>query len=94
MSTGLECLLFESQPGSWYYLLQDCDCPVGAWDWREYASCTGPFTSEDGAFAHLRAYHANPGGHCSRPFDPARGEDPVLGRHARQAHRPQSNRNW
>lgn len=61
MSTGLNCELYETERG-WYYLLQDWSCPVGAWDWREYARAYGPFTSEEKAFEHLRENHANPGG--------------------------------
>ena len=69
MSTGLECIFFSvvesnSNPvkGKWYYLLQDGNCPTSVWDWREYASCYGPFWSEDAAYEHLSRYHANPGG--------------------------------
>lgn len=62
MSTGYECNFIEPEPGRWYYVLQRGDCPVGAWDWREYANCFGPFASYEAADDHLRANHANPGG--------------------------------
>lgn len=67
MSTGLECeflwLQANGKPGGeWFYILQDWDCPVGAWDWHEYATAFGPFDSEDAANEHLRRNHANPGG--------------------------------
>lgn len=62
MSTGLECMFIEPKPNRWYYVLQDWSCPVGAWDWREYAKAYGPFRSENAANEHLRRHHANPGG--------------------------------
>jgi hypothetical protein len=78
MSTGLECeflwLQASGKPdGEWFYILQSWDCPVGAWDWHEYATAYGPFNSEDSAHEHLRANHANPGGYstCENPLDPA-----------------------
>jgi hypothetical protein len=67
MSTNSECHIFEYKPDQWYYLLQDWDCPHGAWDWREYASCFGPFRSQDAAIIHLDANHANPGGWWTMP---------------------------
>jgi hypothetical protein len=63
MSTGLECDFFVYK-GDWFYLLQDWDCPVGAWDWREYCTPYGPFGSEELTHQHLHDNHANPGG-CS-----------------------------
>lgn len=62
MSTNSECHIFEYQPNQWYYLLQDWSCPHGAWDWREHASCFGPFNTDDAAITHLGRNHANPGG--------------------------------
>lgn len=61
MSSGLECVFFEPEPAKWYYALQDDTCPVGAWDWREYASCYGPFPSKESADRHLSDNHCNPG---------------------------------
>lgn len=72
MSTGLECA-FVKTGGKWYYVLQDWDCPVGAWDWLEYATAYGPFDTEDSAHDHLRNNHANPGGSWSSDYD-ANGE--------------------
>ena len=46
MSTGYECLIVEAKPKKWYYILQNGSCPVGAWDWREYSTTYGPFSSE------------------------------------------------
>ncbi len=63
MSTGLECEFIEWEAGWWYYVLQDSDCPRGAWDWREYATATGPFLTYEAAREHLSENHANPGGH-------------------------------
>lgn len=66
MSTGLECNFYEVD-GRWYYLLQDWNCPVQAWDWREYATCYGPFKDFEEAITHLDDHHANPGGYSKRP---------------------------
>lgn len=64
MSTGLECEFIKPDGyDQWFYILQDWDCPVGAWDWREYATAYGPFPSYERAHEHLRLNHANPGGH-------------------------------
>ena len=63
MSTGLECD-FYCHGGNWYYTLQDGNCPVQCWDWREYSTTYGPFPSYEVADEHLRNNHANPGG-CS-----------------------------
>lgn len=62
MSSGLECTFIEEAEGVVWYVLQDYDCPVGAWDWMEYASAYGPFTTQTLAEAHLDRNHANPGG--------------------------------
>lgn len=69
MSTGLECEFFEPKRGDWYYALQDWSCPVGAWDWREYATCYGPFSTYEAACEHLRVNHANPGGHTVTDYN-------------------------
>ena len=63
MSTGLNCHFYQMPTGNWYYALQNWDCPVGALDWREYATFYGPFKSDDEANEHLHNYHANPGGY-------------------------------
>jgi len=68
MSTGLECEFFEYRPNEWYYSLQDYSCPVGAWDWREYSTTYGPFSTEEKALKHLDDNHANPGGFSSLAF--------------------------
>ena len=75
MSTGFECLFVEWNKNEWYYILQNWNCPVGAWDWREYATAYGPFKSEEKADKHLRDNHANPGG--SSQVD-ANHDDPVM----------------
>lgn len=63
MSSGLECEFYGESDTAWFYVLQDYDCPVGAWDWREVATAYGPFGSYEQAQEHLRNNHANPGGH-------------------------------
>lgn len=78
LSSGLECAFIEVGPGQWYYLLQDRDCPVQAWDWREYASGYGPFPTEDDAIQHLNENHQNPGGWSSSPWVDGYTPDEVL----------------
>lgn len=63
MSTGLECEIIHYDKGEWYVILQNGDCPVRCWDWREYATAYGPFPTGEKAREHLRDNHANPGGH-------------------------------
>lgn len=70
MSSGLECQIIQVEQNKWFYLLQDWDCPRGAWDWREYATAYGPFPDSDAAHVHLQENHANPGGHWLLPLDP------------------------
>jgi len=77
MSTGLECEIIERRQGECYYILQDWHCPVGAWDWREYATCYGPFPSLVRATEHLRRNHANPGGWSTHSLEGGE-QDPVL----------------
>ena len=68
MSTNSECHFIEVKPGQWYYLLEDYNAPKNAWDWREHATCYGPFGTEEEADQHLRDNHANPGGSSSQPY--------------------------
>lgn len=63
MSANLECEFFESEPGKWFYALEDWSAPQHAWDWREFSTSYGPFPSYEEAQEHLRRNHANPGGH-------------------------------
>ena len=60
-SSGLECRFYDVKGSGWYYLLQGYNCPAEAWDWREYATAYGPFSSEEAAIQHLDRNHANPG---------------------------------
>lgn len=64
MSTNSECLFIEIERGKWFYILEDYSAPKNAWDWREHASCYGPFASEAEADQHLCDSHASPGGAC------------------------------
>jgi hypothetical protein len=80
MSTGLECNFVEVEPNKWYYLLQQSNCPVQCWDWREHADCYGPFTTFDLAQRHLDDNHANPGGYSREPYSPERKLDGVMQR--------------
>ena len=76
MSTGLECEFIRTPENTWYYALQDWDCPAEAWDWRERATAYGPFVTQEAAIEHLDRNHANPGGHQvddkdNKPLDEA-----------------------
>ena len=81
MSSGLECVFIEPERGRWYYVIQQHSCPVGAWDWREYADCFGPFQSYEYAGEHLRQNHANTGGHsieAHEDFRPSKMWDALI----------------
>lgn len=65
MSTGLNCEFIDVEDKGWYYILEHGNAPKNAWDWHEYASAYGPFTSEEQAVTHLQNNHANPGGWSS-----------------------------
>lgn len=62
MSTGLNCEFYEMADGEWYYVLEEWNAPKMAFNWREFAECYGPFTTQDEARQHLHDHHANPGG--------------------------------
>lgn len=80
MSTGFACTFTETKPGEWWYVLQNGDCPVGAWDWREFATAYGPFATCDLGSEHLRANHANPGGYSVSPYEEGREPDQTMQR--------------
>lgn len=80
MSTGCECWFIEWEPGRWFYILEHMNAPKNAWDWREHATAWGPFATEEEASAHLRLYHANPGGSSIDSYRPDRQSDEVLDR--------------
>ena len=83
MSTNSECDIFQwGEGGQWYYLLEDYNAPKNAWDWRENASCYGPFATEDIAKKNLSDNHANPGGFCTFV---AETTDKVLAEHVKKA---------
>lgn len=69
MSTGLNCEIIEPFPGTWYYILEDGFAPKNVWDWREYATATGPFPNERAAIDYLADNEANPGGTVTIPND-------------------------
>lgn len=70
MSTGLELLFIEAQPGRWYWIQQSGWCPVQCWDWMEEdPMVVGPFPSEDAAYTHHSRHQANAGGHSVQPYD-------------------------
>lgn len=75
MSSGMECSFIEPEVGKWYYVLQNWTCPVGAWDWREDATCFGPFGTFDAAQEHLHDNHSNPGGYNVAAHADYRGDE-------------------
>lgn len=92
MSTGFECGFYQTSPdGEWYYLLQDSDCPVGAPDWREFASLYGPFPTVDRAIKHLDDTQPNPGGWSEHPYVEGQAPDRILQAYieAKQLHLPE-----
>lgn len=89
MSTNSECLFVEPKPGEWYYILESYNAPKNAWDWREYADATGPFSSETAAQEYLSTHESNPGGSSTFShsyFKP----DAVYETLIRNAHAPKS----
>lgn len=62
MSTGCNCLFVQVEAEKWYYVLEHGSAPKNAWDWREYSTAYGPFSTEEVAHQHLHDNHANPGG--------------------------------
>ena len=63
MSTGLNCEFVSPKGDLWYYILEDYSAPKVTWDWKEYATCYGPFSSFEAAYNHLHRCHSNPGGY-------------------------------
>ena len=79
MSTGLNCELLETNDG-WFYILEHGNAPKEAWDWMDYATAYGPFTSKAAATRHLGTNHANPGGWGVAHYDgPAASIEGQLG---------------
>lgn len=53
MKAELECLLLERSKDIWYCILECRDAPMGSYDWLNYATAHGPFTSEKLAREHV-----------------------------------------
>jgi hypothetical protein len=69
-------------------VLQNWDCPRGAFDWREWATSYGFFLSEEEAEEFLRQHFANPGGHVILTHeDVQQWSDPAWSTLARTAER-------
>ena len=92
MSTNSECLFIETSPSKWYYVLEGYNAPKNAWDWRENASCTGPFSTEEAAEKHLGENHANPGGSSSEQYVEGDEPDEVMKGLIEDATKPQSHK--
>ena len=63
MSTNSACEFIETEKGKWFYILENYDAPKNAWDWKEFATAYGPFSTQGMADKHLQDHHANPGGY-------------------------------
>jgi len=87
MSTNSECSFVEVKRGEWWYVLEDYHAPKNAWDWREYATAYGPFSTLDVATGHLSRNHANPGGWSESPYKPGYKPDDIMKKLMRAANR-------
>ena len=92
MSTNSECLIVETSPGAWYYVLESRNAP-DAWDWREFAHAYGPFPSEDEAHTHLGDNHPNPGGYSVELYVAGSAPDETMAALIKDAEAP-SNRGF
>ena len=92
MSTNNKCLIVETEPGQWFYVLEDYNAPKNAWDWREYARAYGPFDTEEVALKHLFDNHANPGGHNSSRYVEGFEPDETLTGLINEAEAPRARR--
>lgn len=72
MSSGLNCLYFETTKSEWYYVLESGRGGKSAWDWTEEASVVGPFQTFDKAYEYLQENNANPGSYFQLPYAEAR----------------------
>lgn len=61
MSTGVDCRLYEKEPGKWFY-------DLGSYGDRNQHNTYGPFWSFRAAKDHLSQNHANPGGYGLNPL--------------------------
>ena len=52
MSQNRELEFIEAEPGRWFYVLEDSSAPKDSWDWHDYATAYGPFTSYEKAREH------------------------------------------
>jgi hypothetical protein len=87
MSTGLECLYIEWEPGKWYYVLEDYP-GTKCGDWLDAATAEGPFASFEAAYEHLHANNANPGGFCREDYTAPNNPESRLGELIAEAKRP------
>lgn len=62
------CLVIETSPDNWHYLIEDEGSPPDMWDWREKSTAYGPFTTRDDALDHRADNHANVAGSEIQPY--------------------------
>ncbi len=55
MVCDLTCEFIEPTRDTWFYIIQNWTCPSDAWDWREDATCYGPFRTYEEGKEHLKA---------------------------------------
>jgi hypothetical protein len=92
VSTNSECLFIETSPGKWYYVLEDYNAPKNSWDWRENASCAGPFSTEDAAYEHMQANNANPGSSSTEEYTEGDEPDEIMQGLIENATKPRSRK--
>lgn len=44
-----EFVFVERKKGKWFYILENIDAPITAWNWLDYAEASGPFYSLEDA---------------------------------------------
>jgi hypothetical protein len=41
----MECCILERNYNEWFLIVENADAPLGAYDWKDYATAYGPFYS-------------------------------------------------
>jgi hypothetical protein len=51
-----EFIFIEKSKSEWFYILENMDAPVTAWNWLDYAEANGPFHSFEEAVNCFSCY--------------------------------------
>lgn len=65
MSLQRETEFIEIEGAGWFWVVEDGHAPKDAWDWREYASCRGPFATQAETDADCMRRNGNTGGYST-----------------------------